>query len=202
MTNKSVRIGCAAAAFALLVGGSVMALGVNHENRLTFSRPVSLPGVVLPAGQLSYATSVRQAANGATFLHGTAWFCKRAGHAEDIFPTRIRNRFGREAGEAGSGSGGGLIPERAAKGRSARSPHGWVHDGPGTTFPPDPLMPFRAARSTHPRIRCTSLRAHRPSAARSHRSRCSRRWSRPSRRRCDRRPRSIRGSATSSRPRG
>jgi hypothetical protein len=55
MTNwKSVRIGCAAAALALMVAGSVMAFGVNHENRLTFSRPVALPGVVLPAGVYSF----------------------------------------------------------------------------------------------------------------------------------------------------
>src|SRR4030095_3429901 len=56
MTNKSVRIGCAAAALALTVAGSGMALGVNHENKLTFSRPVALPGVVLPAG--SYTVNV------------------------------------------------------------------------------------------------------------------------------------------------
>jgi hypothetical protein len=55
MTNwKSVRIGCAAAALALMVAGSVMALGVNHQNKLTFSRPVALPGVVLPAGSYTF----------------------------------------------------------------------------------------------------------------------------------------------------
>jgi hypothetical protein len=54
MTNKSVRIGCAAAALALTMTGSVMALGVNHENKLTFSRPVALPGVVLPAGSYTF----------------------------------------------------------------------------------------------------------------------------------------------------
>jgi len=55
MTNwKSVRIACAAGALALMVAGSVMALDVNHENRLTFSRSVALPGVVLPAGTYSF----------------------------------------------------------------------------------------------------------------------------------------------------
>jgi hypothetical protein len=54
MTNKSVRIGCVAAALALTVAGSVMALGINHENKLTFSRPVALPGVVLPAGSYTF----------------------------------------------------------------------------------------------------------------------------------------------------
>jgi ABC-type Fe3+ transport system permease subunit len=55
MTNwKSVRIGCAAAALALMVAGSVMAFGVTHQNQLTFSRPVALPGVVLPAGSYTF----------------------------------------------------------------------------------------------------------------------------------------------------
>jgi len=51
---KSVRIGCAAAALALMVSGSVMAHSSNHQNRLTFSRPVALPGVVLPAGSYTF----------------------------------------------------------------------------------------------------------------------------------------------------
>ena len=55
MTNKSVRIGCAAAALALMLAGSAIALG-SHENQLTFNRPVSLPGVVLPAGSYSFDT--------------------------------------------------------------------------------------------------------------------------------------------------
>jgi ABC-type spermidine/putrescine transport system permease subunit II len=67
MTNwnwKFVRIGCAAAALALVAAGSVMAaagsarpvmaFGVNHQNNLTFNRPVALPGVVLPAGTYSF----------------------------------------------------------------------------------------------------------------------------------------------------
>jgi hypothetical protein len=55
MTNKSVRIGCAAAALAIMLAGSATALG-SHENQLTFNRPVSLPGVVLPAGSYSFDT--------------------------------------------------------------------------------------------------------------------------------------------------
>ena len=48
MTNrKSVRSGLAAAALVLLVAASGHAWGYGHENRLTFSRPVALPGVVL-----------------------------------------------------------------------------------------------------------------------------------------------------------
>ena len=57
MTNwKAVRIGCAAGALALMVAGSVMAMS-GHENQLTFSRPVALPGVVLPAGAYSFDTA-------------------------------------------------------------------------------------------------------------------------------------------------
>ena len=55
MTNrKSVRIALAAAALALLVAASGHAWGIPHENKLTFSRPVALPGVVLPAGSYSF----------------------------------------------------------------------------------------------------------------------------------------------------
>ena len=55
MTNwKLVRIGCTTAALALMVAGSVLAFGINHKNQLTFSRPVALPGVVLPAGSYTF----------------------------------------------------------------------------------------------------------------------------------------------------
>jgi len=55
MTNsKLVRIACAAAVLALLVGGSAYAFSNIHENRLTFSKPVALPGVVLPGGSYSF----------------------------------------------------------------------------------------------------------------------------------------------------
>jgi len=55
MTNwKLVRIGCTTAALALMVAGSVLAFGVSHKNQLTFSRPVALPGVVLPAGSYTF----------------------------------------------------------------------------------------------------------------------------------------------------
>ena len=61
MTNwKLVRIGCATAALALMVAGSVMALGVNHKNQLTFNRPVALPGVVLPAGSYNFDVASRR----------------------------------------------------------------------------------------------------------------------------------------------
>jgi hypothetical protein len=55
MTNwKSVRIACGTVALGLVVVASVHAWGVSHENNLTFSRPVALPGVVLPAGSYTF----------------------------------------------------------------------------------------------------------------------------------------------------
>ena len=51
--SKLVRIALGAAALALLMTGSGHAF-VNHENQLTFSRSVALPGVVLPAGAYSF----------------------------------------------------------------------------------------------------------------------------------------------------
>jgi hypothetical protein len=56
MTNwnrKSVRIGSSAVALAFMLTGSVGAFTI-HENRLTFNRPVALPGIVLPAGTYSF----------------------------------------------------------------------------------------------------------------------------------------------------
>ena len=55
MTNwKSIRIACATVAVGLLMAVSSHAWGVGYENRLTFNRAVSLPGVVLPAGAYSF----------------------------------------------------------------------------------------------------------------------------------------------------
>jgi len=55
MTNwKTVRITCGTVALGLLVVASGHAWGVSHENNLTFSRPVALPGVVLPAGSYTF----------------------------------------------------------------------------------------------------------------------------------------------------
>src|SRR5258705_5136792 len=54
MNTKSVRIAIAGAAFALVVAASGHAWGFSHENRLTLSRPVALPGLVHPAGSYSF----------------------------------------------------------------------------------------------------------------------------------------------------
>jgi hypothetical protein len=55
MTNwKSVRIACGALVLGLVVAASSHVWAFGHENRITFSRAVSLPGVVLPAGAYSF----------------------------------------------------------------------------------------------------------------------------------------------------
>src|SRR5262245_23595192 len=51
--NKSIRIAFAAVALSL-VAVAAHAWGFSHENKLKFSRPVALPGVVLPAGTYSF----------------------------------------------------------------------------------------------------------------------------------------------------
>ena len=51
--SKSVRIVFATVALAL-VAAAAHAWGLNHENKLKFSRPVALPGIVLPAGTYSF----------------------------------------------------------------------------------------------------------------------------------------------------
>ena len=56
MTNwkKTVRIAGATVAVGFLVAASGHAWGLSHQNTLKFSRPVALPGVVLPAGSYSF----------------------------------------------------------------------------------------------------------------------------------------------------
>jgi len=54
MTNRTFfKAGLVTVAFALVAAASSQAF-INHENRFTFSAPVALPGVVLPAGQYSF----------------------------------------------------------------------------------------------------------------------------------------------------
>lgn len=55
MKRKALKIVLVTAALALMgVASGHAAMGYNHENRLTFSQPVALPGVVLKAGQYSF----------------------------------------------------------------------------------------------------------------------------------------------------
>lgn len=51
---KSVRVTLAAVAMTLLVGATGHGWGFDHENRVNFTGPVALPGVVLPAGTYSF----------------------------------------------------------------------------------------------------------------------------------------------------
>jgi hypothetical protein len=92
MTNwKAVRIGCAVGALAFMVAGSAIALG-KHENRLTFNRPVALPGVVLPPGSYSFDTHwdnpnvviVRNKERSKVFYQG---FTTQAHRPEGMSPT-------------------------------------------------------------------------------------------------------------------
>jgi hypothetical protein len=54
MTRKmAIRMVLAAVALTC-VAAAAQALGFNHENTLKFTRPVALPGVVLPAGTYSF----------------------------------------------------------------------------------------------------------------------------------------------------
>jgi len=54
MTRRmAIRIVLAAVALSCVAAGA-QALGFTHENKLKFSRPVALPGIVLPAGTYSF----------------------------------------------------------------------------------------------------------------------------------------------------
>ena len=54
MTRRmAIRMVLAAAALTC-VAAAAQAFGYSHENKLTFTRPVGLPGVVLPAGTYSF----------------------------------------------------------------------------------------------------------------------------------------------------
>ena len=53
--RKTLKIALVTVALALMGAASGHAAwGYSHENRLRFSQPVALPGVVLPAGQYSF----------------------------------------------------------------------------------------------------------------------------------------------------
>ena len=52
--NKSIKIAVAAVALTMTASAVPNAGPMNHENRLTFNQPVSLPGVTLAAGQYTF----------------------------------------------------------------------------------------------------------------------------------------------------
>ena len=51
MLSKRCVLACAAAVFACLMAAPVSAQPADKRTLFTFSGPVSLPGVTLPAGQ-------------------------------------------------------------------------------------------------------------------------------------------------------
>ena len=53
MKSKSIRIAMTVAALVLMCAATSRAW-MGHENKLTFTQPVSLPGVTLPAGTYSF----------------------------------------------------------------------------------------------------------------------------------------------------
>jgi hypothetical protein len=94
MKNKSVRIAFATVALAL-VAAAAHAWGFNHENKLKFSRPVALPGIVLPAGTYSFDVAsptaldvvvVRSADRGKVFYMGFTRTISRPRHMSSEIP--------------------------------------------------------------------------------------------------------------------
>src|SRR5579872_5108908 len=77
---KAIRIAVGTVAVAFALAASVHAFGVNHQNTLKFSRPVALPGVVLPAGTYTFdlvgaaseldIVNVREASSGKSLYMG------------------------------------------------------------------------------------------------------------------------------------
>ena len=77
--SKSVRIAFATVGLALVAAVAAHAWGFSHETKVRFSRPVALPGVVLPAGTYSFDVAsptaldvvvVRSADHGKVFYMG------------------------------------------------------------------------------------------------------------------------------------
>ena len=76
--NKLAAIALATAALMCVAAGA-HAWGFSHENKLKFTRPVALPGVILPAGTYSFDVAsptaldvviVRSADRGKVFYMG------------------------------------------------------------------------------------------------------------------------------------
>jgi hypothetical protein len=61
--SKSIRIASAVVALMLVAAVAHAGWTANHENRVKFSRPVALPGVVLPAGTYSFDVASEVAHN-------------------------------------------------------------------------------------------------------------------------------------------
>src|SRR5678815_3844893 len=61
--SKSIRIASAVVALMLVAAVAYAGWTASHENRVKFSRPVALPGVVLPAGTYSFDVASEVAHN-------------------------------------------------------------------------------------------------------------------------------------------
>ena len=92
--RKSVQIAFATVALAL-VAAAAHAWGFSHENKLKFTRPVALPGVVLPAGTYSFDVAsptaldvvvVRSADRGKVFYMGFTRTVSRPRHMSAQMP--------------------------------------------------------------------------------------------------------------------
>jgi hypothetical protein len=92
--SKSIRIAFATVALALVAAGA-HAWGFSHENKLKFTRPVALPGVVLPAGTYSFDVAsptaldvvvVRSGDRGKVFYMGFTHTVSRPKHMSAATP--------------------------------------------------------------------------------------------------------------------
>jgi len=93
--SKSVRVIVSAMAMALLVASVGHGGAFSHENRVKFSRPVALPGVVLPAGTYSFdvvsptasdVVVVRGADSGKLYYLGFTTLISRPRHMSSNLP--------------------------------------------------------------------------------------------------------------------
>jgi hypothetical protein len=103
--NKSVRIAFATVMLAL-VAVAAHAWGFSHENTLKFTRPVALPGVVLPAGTYSFDVAsptaldvvvVRSADRGKVFYMGFTRTVSRPRHMSSAIPVAFGEASANEA---------------------------------------------------------------------------------------------------------
>ena len=103
--SKSIRIAFAAVALSL-VAVAAHAWGFSHENRLKFSRPVALPGIVLPAGTYSFDVAsptaldvvvVRGADRGKVFYMGFTRTISRPRNMSSAIPVAFGEASAHEA---------------------------------------------------------------------------------------------------------
>jgi len=106
MTRRmALRIAVAAVALTC-VAAAAQAWGFNHENTLKFTRPVALPGVVLPAGTYSFDVAsptaldvvvVRDATRGKVFYMGFTRTIARPRNMSSAIPVAFGEASANEA---------------------------------------------------------------------------------------------------------